>query len=93
MPKAMFLAVIHEGDCESRYPEASIEVTLPDGVSVAEAQQEINEAMDAWREDHPDRCDEFGSAERDITINDVVAMIPERYGAKASDVALGDVFI
>lgn len=88
----VMLDVIHEGDAVRRYDGKCVEIDTGDR-GLGEAMDEIEAALDGWRATNLDRCDEFGSAERSLAIEEVCEILPEWAKAKVVPTPIRTVFI
>lgn len=88
----IILDVIHEGDGSCRYEGKHIEADIGDR-DLYEAQDEIAKTLDAWREAHPERCDQFGAAESDLTIEEICEILPGWAEARVVETPVCSVFV
>lgn len=93
----MYIEVIHNGNGEQRFPQRCIEVECPDG-DVDGMQARIQGILDQWRrqqEEMPDSdmLDQFGDGKPDLSMDEVLAILPDDIKATAIDVPIRGVFI
>ena len=83
----MYMTITNEGSCECLYGGQTIEIA--DGVGIDEVQAFI----DGWRhEEGNDMVDQFGSIKEDVTLDDIVGLLPEEWNARKTGIEVRVLF-